>query len=150
MRFLLVCMFFIGLLSCASNQVEKEISVAKQNTDAPTSNSEMIYKKYEILYKSKNLTTKQKDDFIDLQREMIAEIRSKNSEIRRYKVILFKHLADEKYNEKKVSSLKKRIKKIHDGKLELMFSAMDRAKKVLGVEFKNYQNVIVERAARGN
>ena len=47
-----------------------------------------------------------------------------------------------------MKAIKRIIKGYHDRKLSLMFVAIDEAKNILGVDFKNYQDDIVDRAMR--
>ena len=94
------------------------------------------------------MSLEQKERLLNLQEHTLGGINDSNTEIRKYKIILFKHLAENKYDEKKVKVLKRRIKEYHDRKLNLMFVAIDEAKNILGVDFKNYQDDIVDRAMR--
>ena len=134
--------------SCSSKQVEIDITEAKKSISAPQNFKELLKRKREILNNSKNLSLEQKERLLNLQEHTLGGINDSNTEIRKYKIILFKHLAENKYDEKKVKVLKRRIKEYHDRKLNLMFVAIDEAKNILGVDFKNYQDDIVDRAMR--
>ena len=148
MKLIIVFTTILFFISCSSKQVELDITEAKKSVLAPQSFKELLKRKREILNNSKNLSQEQKERLLNLQEHTLGGIDDSNTEIRKYKIILFKHLAENKYDEKKVKVLKRRIKGYHDRKLSLMFTAIDEAKNILGVDFKNYQDDIVDRAMR--
>lgn len=148
MKLIIMFTTILFFTSCSSKQVEIDITEAKKSISAPQNFKELLKRKREILNNSKNLSLEQKERLLNLQEHTLGGINDSNTEIRKYKIILFKHLAENKYDEKKVKVLKRRIKEYHDRKLNLMFVAIDEAKNILGVDFKNYQDDIVDRAMR--
>lgn len=148
MKLIIMFTTFLFFISCSSKQVELDIKEAKKSISAPKNFKELLKRKREILNNSKNLSQEQKERLLNLQEHTLGGIDDSNTEIRKYKIILFKHLAENKYDEKKVKAIKRIIKGYHDRKLSLMFVAIDEAKNILGVDFKNYQDDIVDRAMR--
>ena len=121
---------------CASG-VKKEIAHEKDSMSSMQSREVMVEKMRSILDKSENLSEKQKDQFIDLHGEIIGKNQSLNEDISKLKVILFKELAANKYNARKVNELGRQIKKLHNKKMDNMLGALSKAKKILGVEVKS-------------
>lgn len=127
---LLLCLFIV---SCAS-QTRKEITVEKEEVKVET-REQMIEMSRNILASAEGISEKQKDLILALHIETMEEVSKINSEIRKSKIVLMKTLVQKKYNHKKGMVLTKDIKKLYNKKVDLMLDSMEKAKKILGVEY---------------
>lgn len=94
-----------------------------------------------ILDSAKSLSPKQKEEFLDLHSKIMFDVRTINNEIRRLKIVLFKSLAEGDYKRRKIDTIKKQIVKQYNKRLNLMFDALYKIQKILGVGSRDfYQN----------
>jgi hypothetical protein len=138
MRQLLLLFLSVFIISCAS-QTRKEITVEKQEVKVET-REQMIDMSRKILSSAKGISEKQRDLILALHIETMEEVAKLNSEIRKSKIVLMKTLVQKKYNHKKGTILTKDIKKLYNKKVDLMLSSMEKAQKILGVEYAKVMN----------
>ncbi|MBT3981137.1 MAG: hypothetical protein HOE90_07270 [Bacteriovoracaceae bacterium] len=118
--------------SCSST-TNKEIESEKESIKGVVSRAEMIDRTRSILENSTNLTKSQRESFLDLHASIMKDVSKINVDIRKSKVVLFNAMVGEKFNQAKVDSLTKSIKKLYDKKLDLMIVGMAKGKEIIGV-----------------
>ncbi len=141
MKGLLFILMLTFLGSCSS-AVKEEIREDRM-TVGHISHEQMIEKMKEMIDRIPGITEEQHDRLLNLHSEVYAESQDINEKIKQNKVLLFKYLAEDK--NKEISYVKKDLKKLYNGKLELMFKAFDDVKKILG---KNAKKIMSDQEFR--
>ena len=139
--YVLMMIFFVG---CANSQMKKEIKEDKNMVGEIDTRGQMNDRVYQMLHKSDKLTIEQKNKFMKLHSSIIRDVANINNKIRKEKVVLFKSIISEDYNDRKVRVLKKSIKKLHQQKFDLMMDALDQTKDIIGIADKELLMGIME------
>ena len=140
MKKLMVLCGLVFLVSCASN-TKQQVQEEKMQVRGHMSKQEMNDRMIKILDSSKKLSEKQREDFLALHSSVMQDVRTINDEIRRLKIVLFKNLAEGDYKRKKIDTIKKQIVVQYNKRLNLMFDALYKIQKILGVGSRDfYQN----------
>lgn len=140
MKKILLFSSFLFLVSCATDPA-KEVYHEKMQQKSHMSKEQMNDKILSVLGSSKNLTKKQREDFLSLHSSVMQEVVEINNDIRRLKVVLFKSISKGDYERRKIESIKKQIITNYNRKLNLMFDALYKTQKILGVGSSDfYQN----------
>ena len=132
----------LTFLGSCSSAVKEEIREDRM-TVGHISHEQMIEKMKEMIDRIPGITEEQHDRLLNLHSEVYAESQDINEKIKQNKVLLFKYLAEDK--NKEISYVKKDLKKLYNGKLELMFKAFDDVKKILG---KNAKKIMSDQEFR--
>lgn len=136
------------LYSCATTQ--KDIGHELKNAPAVRSRDEMINSMRKIFANSKNLTSKQKEEFFELHATVIDEVSDLNNLIRKQKIMLIKEISSTKYSVRRINALKDMLRSSYNAKLSIMFAALSQSREILGVKLKGYMNdheMIIEHAS---
>ena len=97
----------------------------------------------ETIQKSKHLSEEQKTQLLKLQDRTYAQVFKYTADITKLKKVLFNNFAKKEYNDKKINYIAKKIKKISKDKMDLMFSSLKEARKILkGVDDRNLNQAI--------
>lgn len=140
MKILLILCTLSFLVSCASNTKE-QVHHEKMQERSHMSKKEMNDRMLKILDSSTKLSEKQREDFLALHSGVMQDVRVINNEIRRLKVVLFRNLAKGDYKRRKIDTIKKQIVVQYNKRLNLMFDALYKIQKILGVGSRDfYQN----------
>lgn len=127
-KILLLTLLFI--FSC-STQKERAIENEKGQVKGVHSRDEMIERTRDILEKS-NLSTIQKEKFLELHGHMIMKVNELNDEFNSLKVVMFNEMTKPKRDRLKLNKIISQIKKIHQKKLDLMLNSFDEVDRLVG------------------
>ncbi|MCO4792356.1 MAG: hypothetical protein KC493_01495 [Bacteriovoracaceae bacterium] len=138
---LILIIGLMGLLTSCASSSDRQIEEEKTHVRKNMSKKEMSDKMIKILESSKRLTKKQKEDFLVLHSNVKQDVTVVNDELRRLKIVLFQTLAKGEYKRKKIDLIKKKIVKQYNKRLNIMFDALYKFQKILGVGSGDfYQN----------
>lgn len=127
----------IGVFSISCTETKREIESEVQKVARTSDREELRQRTKEILAESSKLTPDQKESFLELHDEVVEQVESIEDRMRKLKIVLVQHLAQQEYSKRKVSELKRQLKKLNNEKFDVMIDAMSDAREILGVEFKN-------------
>ena len=117
-------------VSCSGNQT-KQIEIEKREVRDVHTKDDMVNRTREILEKS-GLSADQKEKFLELHGQMIIKMNQMNEEFNKLKILLFKEMTKKKRNRSKINEITRQIKKLHNDKLTIMLSSLDKVDKILG------------------
>lgn len=120
----------MAIFGCSSNQA-KQVELEKRDVKNVHTKDDMISRTREILEKS-GLNPDQKEKFLELHGQMIIKINQMNEEFNKLKILLFKEMTKNKRNTVKINEITRQVKKIHNDKLKIMLSSLDKVDKILG------------------
>ena len=138
MKKILTMLLMLLFAVACSNGVKEDLELDKLKMDAPMGRGDMMAQMQEALNNSKNLTQKQKDDFINLHHDVFVESQKLRDEIRKLKVLLFKALAEEDMDSARVKEITSQVRKKYNQRLDIMLDAFGKSKKILGKDMINF------------
>lgn len=132
MKKLIIIISALLLVSCATS-TQKEIERESRQMPVIHGKTDMMNKMHQAINHSK-LSFEQKKGFSKIHHRVFKQSARLNSDIRKMKVLLFRSLTSDNYNESKVYRLKKQVKKLYEEKIDVMFDAFEEVQEVLGKE----------------
>lgn len=136
MKFYLLPVFIVLTISC-STKTRDEIETQKKQQQDVNARSDLNNRIRTIINSSEKLSGKQKWSFINLHDDVVKKTERQTQNIRKLKLVLLKHLADEEYDKSKVDEIKKQLRRANKQRMEIMLEAMSGAKDILGVNFSD-------------
>lgn len=127
---LLTTLIALSFSSC-STSTSKDIAHERNQVKPFQTRESIVERTTEMLDKS-SLTEVQKDRFIDLHMKTYDKVQTLNQKIKKTKMVLFKNLFAQKYDERKMDMITREIKKMSSQKIDIMFSALAKSKEILG------------------
>lgn len=118
--------------ACASQEVKKEVTNKADQETATLVPGEIAEKGRKAIMESKSLSADQKEKMMTLMNNTHAEILNIKQETGKLKAVLFKDLMAGQSTNAEVKEIKKRITKLEQQKMNLMFSSLDEAQKIIG------------------
>ncbi len=129
------------LVSCATYKARKEVRKKVESVEeAEILRNEMGTKLKTILENSEKVSVEDRIKALDSYNQTLEKIDSLNLELKKNKIVLFRHLANDKYDATKVKVLRKNMKKIYREKFNVMFDGILALKDILGIEYKKTQD----------
>ena len=143
-----------GVMACANQQVEKDLTIQAGAQPTRAMHGEVAYKGLEAIERSSSLTAEQKQKLHDLHERMMKETFRIQDETSRLKAVLFETISTSPYDPKKLGALKKSLTALNDQKMSNMFSALGEAEKIVGYipeeEKKNVYGELLNTSPRGD
>lgn len=125
-------MFATVALFAGCNHADKKLDEALAKTPPVANTAELQKQAEERIANIPDLTDDQRRQLNDLRKGLKAEMGKLNEEALKLRSLLLEAVLDETYSEGKVSTLKKRMKKVEDEKLATTFKSVDRVNQILG------------------
>jgi hypothetical protein len=128
LNFILASSFF---LSCATQKIaEKKVENEIRN-ETVVKQSDVTENARDYILKSKSLSELQKKSLLALQDKTIAESKTLTEEMNKAKLVLIKTIMEPKVNEREVSILSKKIKKLGKKRMDLDYKSFLEARKII-------------------
>ncbi len=144
----------IGIIACATKRVEKEIEQQVAAHPTPVIHTELVEKELQAIETPTTLTPQQKQQLQNLQQRMIADAFRNQEETSKLKRVLFETIVTSPYDRRKVTIVKKKLKKLNDEKMSNMFSTLREAERLLGdspeIEKRNIYTKLLKESPRGD
>lgn len=131
--FILIFLVFTSiLLNSCSSQKKAEKNIEKEiKTVTVVSQSEVAENAREYILKSQSLSETQKKSLLSLQDKTLAESKALIEEINKARLVYIKTILEPKVDEREVSILKKKIKKLNKNRIELDSKLFSEARKII-------------------
>lgn len=118
----------LGLASCAHNSERIDAQVAKEQV----SKQSELRTEADVELKNANLTQEQKLKLNALKESTQKQLAAMQSESLKLRSVLIKTVLATDYKANDIRLVKKKLKKVEDKRLAVMFDAVDEANKILG------------------
>lgn len=130
------------LVSCASKQVEQEVraEAAKENSVDKKALGNTIH---DLIQSSKTLTADQKTELTNILKVNKETAEKLSEDSYKFRAVLIKELLSGKANPKKISVIKKDIKKIEAARLKNTFDTVEKISKIVS-KHPNHGNEFAE------
>lgn len=122
----------IGLVGCGSTPTEQKVEKEVQATPAPKQAGDLASEGHQAFLNAPNLTEAQKIKLSEVMKTTYAEAIKIKEEIGKSKLVLFKTITSPDYKQKEVDVIKKKITKLDQKRLEIMFKSLDDVQKIIG------------------
>ena len=129
---------------CATKAINKQIDADIQQQPPIKSPSELSQNIDAIINQAQNLTSEQKSKLIQIHEANKAKLQALNQQSLELRELLVKSITDPNYKDNQVNGVKKRLKKVEQQKLAMIFSSIDDANVILG--HRSADNAAVMRA----
>lgn len=130
LTFLLLSLLLL-LTSCATQKkAEKKVEIEIKN-EPVVKPSDVIENSREYILKSDTLSELQKKSLLALQDKTLAESKALNEEISKAKLVLIKAVLQPKVDEREVSILRKKIKKLSKKRMDLDYDSFTETRKII-------------------
>jgi Spy/CpxP family protein refolding chaperone len=127
---LLLTGLMVGCATAANKEVDKKVA-GEQSSSAPDA---IIQSGHEAIMNSKNLTDEQKQKIVGIMARVRAENLALKEESTKLKIAFFQTLGEKDYKADQVAVIKRRLQKLQNKKMDLMFSSLEEVQGVLGVK----------------
>ena len=127
---------------CAHTATEKKLDQKLAEQSAVKSSSELGLEADQMINSAVGLTAEQRTQLVLLRETTRKEMDQLRDESLKLRVVLIKDVVSKQYESKEVSLIKKRIKKVENKRLQLIFGAIDKANKILGREAVQNQIIL--------
>jgi hypothetical protein len=124
-------MLVLVLLAC-SHTTEKKLNEKMEAQPAIESSNELNRETIITLKSAPNLSSDQKRKLTELQQKNEEQMSALRDQALKLRLLLVKDIANQQYNSSEVSAIKKRIKKVENQKLSILFDTVDKANQILG------------------
>lgn len=128
----IVAMAGLMAFGCAQKQVEKQVDKEVSAEPARPGRRELSAKATDAIESSKTLNESQKERLHQLQARIAAENTKLREETSKLKGVLFETVTTLPYQPSKVDVIKKRLAKLNQDQLNLMFGALHEAEEIIG------------------
>ncbi|MGZ3788107.1 MAG: hypothetical protein ACXVLQ_06260 [Bacteriovorax sp.] len=127
--FLLFVLIF--LCSCAAQKLAEKKIEKEIQSEQTVKRSEVAENTREYILKSETLSELQKKGLLSLFDKTNAELKSTGEEINKAKLVLIKTILEPKVNEREVSILNKKLKKLSKKRMDLDSKSFAEARKII-------------------
>ena len=127
----LTALVVLGLQGCSHGTAKKLDTKLDQEQSVGTP-SELHEQTGELIESAPGLTDVQRKQLLSLRDSTRARLQQLNTDSLKLRSVLIKDVLAEKYDEKEVKLVKKRIKELENKKLSTLFDAIESANKILG------------------
>lgn len=125
-------MFSILILFSACSSREKKAEVQQEiKEEKVTSRKDLSQNIKAYISSSNKLNEKQKESLTALHEKTSSELQSTNEQITQIKMVMVKHLMEPKIDRKKMSILRKDLRKLEKKRMELSLSSLDKAQQII-------------------
>lgn len=120
-----------ALLGCAT-PAQKRVDKAVKQESGVSSQAELYKKGHQAILNSPGATKEQREKMLSLYSRTGQEIAAIRSEMGKLKGVLFRNLMNPKSKETDLNVIKRRLSRLNQRKLDVMFDALADSRKILG------------------
>ena len=124
---------FAASLGCQT-AAQKNVDTKVANESGTYTEKDMSKKVKDIFSNNEKLSQKQRTDLLVLHSKTTAEVQKIRFEMGKLKGVFLKNLIANETNDSELNIVKKKLVKLNDQKMDVMFDSMSSAKKILGKE----------------
>ncbi len=129
---------------CTSKFVEKELNQKVSQEKSIRSQTDLTNESDRVLNMDDQLTTSQKQQLKALKDETRILSAEQNAESLKLRSVLMKDLLATNYNRPEVLLIKNKLKNVESKKVEILFSAVEKANIILGREIYKHERYLRE------
>lgn len=129
---------------CTSKVVEKELNQKVLQEKSIRNQTDLTNESDRALNMDGQLTAIQKQQLRDLKNETRILSAEQNSESLKLRSVLMKDLLAANYNRPEITLIKNKLKKVESKKVEILFSAVEKANIILGREIYKHERYLRE------
>lgn len=133
----------LTLAACANPSIEKEVNDKISQESEIKTRADLTADTKSSIENAKGVTLEQKSQLLSLRESTNQQIESNWQESLKLKSILIQDLVANEYNEREVELLKGKLQKLETKRLSIMFSAVDRASKILGHQARLNKDIML-------
>lgn len=127
---LMICTLGILFTACAS-QEERQVIHQQVDQEKVVSRDDLSASTREFISNSDKLTEKQRSSLKALQESTESDMKTLSEKINQTKMVLIKSLMEPKVDQKKVSILRRDLKKLEKEKMKKSLSSFDKAQRII-------------------
>ncbi len=142
---ILVVSFTLAFQSCGTSSSQRSVDEKLAAEPAVTSQNDSIKRSDAVIDSAPGLTEKQRNELNIIRESTRVQAASLEQQALKLRQILIKELVATDYNSKNASevrTIKYKLSKLQNERLNLTFEAIEKAQKVLGHEAKNNQTMM--------
>ncbi|MBC7537363.1 MAG: hypothetical protein H7281_00975 [Bacteriovorax sp.] len=129
LNFVLVSAFFLS--SCTTQKIAEKKVENEIRIESVIKQSDVAENARDYILKSESLSELQKKSLLKLQDKTIVESKALSEEMNNAKLVLIKTILEPKVNEREVSILSKKIKKLGKKRMDLDYKSFLEARKII-------------------
>jgi hypothetical protein len=131
MKKIITLLISLFLASCATQKLAEKRIEKEIQSETVVKQLDLAVNAQDYILKSENLTELQKKNLLALQAKTISDSKALSEEINKAKMVLIKTVLEPKVDEREVSILRKKIKKLSKKRMDLDFKSFDEARKII-------------------
>ena len=133
---------FAGLASCATKEINKQIDAGIKEEPPVQTASELSQNIDTVINQGANLTPEQKTKLLQLHKTSRTKMQDLSEQSLQLRELLVRSIMDPDYKDQEVNGVKKRLKKVEEKKLAMIFSTIDDANVILGHRSRDNEAVM--------
>lgn len=142
-RNLLLTLACLAAAGCASS-TNKALDQKLSEQPAPANRREVLSKADQRIADSKDLSEDQRKRLTILRDQVTSQIDDINKQSLKLRSVLVEEILSPNYDLDEVNLIKRRLKKLEDKRLSLMFDGVDQANTILGRQALEHRNMMRE------
>jgi uncharacterized protein with von Willebrand factor type A (vWA) domain len=132
---------FAGL-ACATKEINRQIDAGIKQEPPVQTATELNQNIDTVINQAANLTPEQKTKLLELHKASRTKLQDLNEQSLQLRELLVRSIMDPDYKDQQVTGVKKRLKKVEEQKLAMIFSSIDDANSVLGHRSRDNEAVM--------
>ena len=125
-------------MSCAHHQTQQTIDQKLQTVPATITPQALYDKAGDLIKNSPDLTAEQRNQLTDLHNKTHDELFKLQEQSLKLRDLLITDMVQPNYSVDEITQIKKRLKKVEQNRLNVVFNAVDKASVILGRSHGNY------------
>jgi ABC-type uncharacterized transport system auxiliary subunit len=130
------------LLGCAETAINKQIDQEVAQEPAVKNRAQLKTEAKQMIENANNLTSDQKAKLIHLRNSTSSQLDQDNTDSLKLRSLLIQDLTSSNYKDKEVTTIKNRIRKVENHRIDAMLNAVDEANRIMGRQTLNRENVL--------